>query len=191
MRIAVGDPWDCIPEFVFLLQPRVAHFLHELVQPTGVPSTFTRCTSLLLGSTPLDPVLPCPVGTIPRGSSIGFSSVQLNPHHVHQLLPNQVVQKSCPCWRRQDVHVVRKGEQFLAIQHLPLRFFQCIVDGETEQEGHQRIPLLSSFMLLDCPTARELISPHVAWLEQIERTNGNRGWSPGTSNNFDMELRRT
>ena len=52
------------------------------------------------------------------------------------------------------------------MQHLISRFafFLCILDGETEQEAHQRIPLLSAFMLLDFVPAPYLISPHItAW----------------------------
>ena len=75
--------------------------------------------------------------------------VCLNSRHVQQFLSDDVVEESCPSRRTQNADVVQKCEQFLTIHHLPFGFFECVVDGEVEQEGHQWVPLLPSFVLLD------------------------------------------
>jgi hypothetical protein len=66
-----------------------------------------------------------------------------------QDLADQIVSDTSPLWRREDVNVVKIGENSFARQKTRLHFGQRISDAETEQGGHQCVALFPSLPLDD------------------------------------------
>ena len=59
------------------------------------------------------------------------------------------MQGSRSLWERQDARVTKKREQVFTWGHAVLLCFQHVVDTKIEQQGHERIPLLAPFFLVD------------------------------------------
>ena len=100
----------------------------------------------------LDPA-PVPNAGLPR--------VQLDPCACLQHGVHDVVQRSRSLWKRQDVRVIQKRKQVFTWSHPALACRQCVVHTQTEQQGHERVPLLTAFALPDVVADPLVVLPHV------------------------------
>ena len=125
--------------------------------PTGVPntlmpSTFQTCSpksSTFGGDTRAcsTPCLPC---------------VQPDSSDLPQVLYQQIVHFSSVIWTSDSVHIVQKCEQDFSFSKLCLQRRQCVVNRQTEQKGHQWIPLFYALCLVNVVRDTSSILPPVA-----------------------------
>ena len=60
------------------------------------------------------------------------------------------------------IHIIQESEQMFTRLQILLDLRQCIVDGEAEEEGHERVALLAPFMQLDVMPHTFAVDPLVA-----------------------------
>ena len=89
--------------------------------------------------------------------------VHLDPYTTFQSARNQIVQLLNSTRACDDIHVNRVRKQVPALFHLIMDLLQCVVDPQTEEEGHQRVELLSPFMLMDLVANPVIVCPRVLY----------------------------
>ena len=148
--LQVKDPWDCVPESLFLLQPPVADLLDELwrhwrSQHLHSPraSNWTQFDNV--GTTAILVPSPCATVCPPQTTT--------SRHHTAQM--------ALPPKARDDVPVIQECKQFLAIQHVLLRFSQRVGNGEAEEEGHQQAVVSAHLVLPNFVAILLFILPHI------------------------------
>ena len=152
----------------------------------GGPPAFPKCGPLVLMLATQNPSTPW---------RLGLSTVRSAPIR-HTLWPNSsgvpdlslanvelflqnVVNRSHPVWRGRDVHVIQKREQPLSIDQPCPDGFQRAVLTQSEEEGHEGVPLFSTLSLMNVVDVARFIFPQIKGRLAVEKSDV--GQNLGTS----------